>query len=359
MKKNINRRKFLKDTALTGFAGFITTNAVANIFKSGREEDDFKKLTLAKANEKKTNLRFNSNGEFKILQFTDTHVSFEGRDAENLGIFKYLDKIIQIEKPDLVMLTGDIASKDYTQKVYPLFLEVFVKHKVKWAAVLGNHDSKDVSNRNDIAKMLEGLPYCMNTCEAENIAGSTNFILPVYGKSEKTEALLYCMDTHSYSTMEPKVKGYAWFDISQINWYMSQSKQYTSENGKIPLPALAFFHIPLPEYDYAWNEEKISRIGEKREKICCPDINTGMFSAMLMSGDVMGTFVGHDHNNDFLIEYYNIALTYGRTSKLHHQDNPVLAGRVIVLKEGERSFDTWIRDLNGKKDLEYRYSSHE
>ncbi|NOR74816.1 MAG: hypothetical protein GQ525_06620 [Draconibacterium sp.] len=32
--------------------------------------------------------------------------------------------------------------------------------------------------------------------------------------------------------------------------------------------------------------------------------------------------------------------------------DPKAGGRVIVIKEGERSFETWIRDLKGNKELE-------
>ena len=60
-------------------------------------------------------------------------------------------------------------------------------------------------------------------------------------------------------------------------------------------------------------------------------------------GDVMGTFVGHDHTNDFIGKYYTIALAYGRKT----QDNDYMTdlvppgGRVIVLKEGKHQFETY------------------
>ena len=120
------------------------------------------------------------------------------------------------------------------------------------------------------------------------LIGNSNFALPVYGKSKKPEAILYCMDSNAYSTMKPRVEGYGWFDFSEIDWYRQKSIKYTRANGGTPLPALAFFHIPLPEYDLACNDPQLIRIGEKKEKVCCPDINTGMFAAMLECGDVMG-----------------------------------------------------------------------
>ncbi len=54
-----------------------------------------------------------------------------------------------------------------------------------------------------------------------------------------------------------------------------------------PLPALAFFHIPLPEYNEAASDENAILIGTRMEKACAPELNTGMFTAMKEAGDVM------------------------------------------------------------------------
>ncbi|MCG6188049.1 metallophosphoesterase family protein [Maribellus maritimus] len=295
----------------------------------------------------KIKLKFNPNGEFKIIQFTDTHVNIQ--KGQNLDIFEQFQKIIELEKPDLVMVTGDVVAEDEWKEAYPFFLELFETEKLPWAVVFGNHDSKDSASREDIALFLESLPFCLNVANDGGVTGSSNFVLPVYGDSEKAEALLYCLDSNSRSTLQPRVDGYGWFDLSQIGWYIRNSKKYTMLNGGEPLPALAYFHIPLPEYDLAWNDKKASKIGKKREPICCPDINTGMFAAMVQCGDVMGTFVGHDHYNDFVVNYYDIALAYGRASKIRNQKKPGLGSRVVVLKEGKREFDSWIREGTGKK----------
>ncbi|MCD7977389.1 MAG: hypothetical protein LUG51_09605 [Tannerellaceae bacterium] len=85
-------------------------------------------------------------------------------------------------------------------------------------------------------------------------------------------------------------------------------------------------------------------VGNQLENACSPEINTGMFTAMLMQGDVMGTFVGHDHVNDYIFNYYNIALAYGRFSGSKNTYTGLKNGvRVIELTEDEDGFDTWIR----------------
>lgn len=309
-------------------------------------------LTGTTIAQNKTDLRFNESGEFKIIQFTDTHVNTS--KGENLGIFEYLKKIIETENPDLVVVTGDIVTEDNPQKGYMMFVKAFQEVGVPWVMVFGNHDSEHNLSRKDLAKFLQSQPGCLNNDEGET-DGDSNFILTVSGKDSKAAALLYFMDSNDYSTLKPRVDGWGWFTNNQVEWYRKKSKAYTIANGGKPYPALAFFHIPFPEYELAMKNKKAISLGKKREKVCAPEINTGMFAAMLESGDVMGTFAGHDHYNDYIVTYYDIALAYGRASKLRNQHNPDLGGRVIVLKEGKREFDTWIRDMHGAKEQACNY----
>ncbi len=268
-------------------------------------------------------------------------------------MYETIAKILEIEKPDMAIITGDIVTERNPREGYKRLSDVFARFKIPWAAVFGNHDSENDMARKDLADYLAGLPYCLNNDKGETY-GHSNFVLPVYGKNAKIKALIYCMDSNDYSTLKPTVDGYGWFDISQINWYRNKSREFAMMNGGDPLPAVAFFHIPLPEYTQAWNNKTTPPIGVKNEDECSPDINTGMFAAMLESGDVMGTFVGHDHINDYIGVYYDIALAYGRVTKVmpNPAEDPLAGGRVIVLKEGRRKFDTWIRDMNGIKELE-------
>uniref|UniRef100_UPI003216D4DE metallophosphoesterase family protein n=1 Tax=uncultured Draconibacterium sp. TaxID=1573823 RepID=UPI003216D4DE len=298
-----------------------------------------------------TELKFDKNNRFKIVQFTDTHIDVE--NSKNLEVYQTVETVIKIEKPDFIIFTGDIMTQRNPQAGYELLIPIIQKYKIPWAVVFGNHESESNTTRKELAAYVQDLPYCLNNDDGST-DGNSNFVLEIKGKSGKTGALLYCMDSNSYSTLKPKVEGYGWFTFGQINWYRQKSKAFTRANGGNPLPALAFFHIPLPEYTAAWNNQINPPVGVKNEDECSPDINTGMFSAMLESGDVMGTFVGHDHINDYIGVHYGMALAYGRVTKImkNPEEDPLAGGRVIVLTKGKRIFDTWIRDMNGKKELE-------
>ena len=105
-------------------------------------------------------LKFDKNGEFKVVQFTDTHVKMANNS--NLNVFEIMKGVINIEKPDFVILTGDIATQNNPQEAYKLFVEVFKETKTPWAVVFGNHESESNLSRKRLADHLQSLPYCMN-----------------------------------------------------------------------------------------------------------------------------------------------------------------------------------------------------
>ncbi len=295
-------------------------------------------------------LRFDQNGELKIVQFTDTHIELKAN--KNLEVYATVENVLTTEKPDFVVLTGDIVTEDDPQEAYLKLFAIFERNKIPWAMVFGNHESEHNLSRERLADFIEKQPFCLNK-NLKNSVGYSNFILPVFGNDNKPTAQLYFMDSNTYSTLKPTVGGWGWFTHEQVDWYRRQSNKLTQSNGGNPFPALAFFHIPLPEYTAAWNNELNPPVGVKNEDECSPEINTGMYAAMLESGDVMGTFVGHDHINDYIGVQYGIALAYGRITKtMRGAEDPKAGGRVIILKEGERSFDTWIREGSGNKMLE-------
>jgi hypothetical protein len=290
-------------------------------------------------------LHFNKAGEFKIVQFTDTHIDYEL--GYNDPVFDLIAGIVDIEHPDLVMLTGDIIVKEGPGEVYQRFEALFAARNTPWAVVLGNHDEEYGTSRTQIVELLRKLPHCLTTME-RGITGASNFVLPVIGRDQKTKAVIYGLDSNSGSKMEDRVGGYDWFGFDQIEWYRKTSAAFTQKNGGKPLPSLAFFHIPFTEYNEAWDNKTIKPIGVKNERVSCPDVNSGMFTAMVECNDVMGTFVGHDHTDDFIGISHNIALAFGRCSGGENSYGELPdGGRVIVLKEGKRAFDTWIHEKGG------------
>lgn len=295
------------------------------------------------------NLQFHPNKTFKIVQFTDTHIKADDPDSD--AAFQTMAEVLDMEQPDLVVYTGDIVTGKPVEKGWELATKPCIDREIPFAVVFGNHDDEDGVSRAELTELITQMPFSLLQPKVEGVNGYGNYVLEIKSATGgNNAAILYCMDSNAYSTMKG-IEGYGWFQFDQVNWFLEQSRNQKMKNGRV-LPALAFFHIPLPEYRQAYGNEKNPPIGVRFEDECAPDINTGMFAAMLHAGDVMGTFVGHDHVNDYMAYLNGVALTYGRFTggKTTYGDLPNGA-RVIVLKEGERAFSSWIRLGNGEKLL--------
>ena len=296
-------------------------------------------LLSSAGNNTKTLLRFDKAGKFKILQFTDIHYLYNSYRSDSA--MAMIGRAIKEEKPDLVIVTGDVVCSKNTKKAWLALSKTFIDAGIPWAVTLGNHDVEFELTGEEIMETICGLPNCVAENGPTEISGSGNYVLKVnsYNSSE-TKAVLYFLDTH---TRLKKEKGWGYFDwirAEQIQWYREQSKKFTMENGGMPYPSLAFFHIPLIEYDKVW--QKKTTVGAKKEKVDSPDINSGMFSAFVEMNDVMGIFVGHDHVNNYIGCLHNICLAYGQSSGRDTYGDQK-GYRVIELYEGQRKFDTWIR----------------
>lgn len=292
-------------------------------------------------------LKFNQNKKFKIVQFTDVHMKY-GNPASDAALER-MSEVLDAEKPDLVVFTGDMVWSKPAAEGLREVMKPVVAHQVPFCVVYGNHDEEQGLTPEELYDVVKTIPYNITPNRVKGLSGFTNYVLPVAASdNKKTAAVLYCLDSHTYA-QQKGVGGYAWFEFDQINWFLENSASMTKRNGGTPLPALAFFHIPLPEYGEAASDESAIMTGIRKEKSCCPKLNSGMFTAMRQAGDVMATFAGHDHDNDYAVYWKGILLCYGRYTGGNTVYNNLPNGaRVIELNEGERTFKTWIRLKNNE-----------
>ena len=106
-------------------------------------------------------LRVREDGKFKIVQISDTHmvtgvgvckdaIDAHGNhlpesEADPLTV-KFIGKVLDVEKPDLVILTGDQLHHDIPDSQSALFKVVapIIERSIPFAAVFGNHDSEGI-----------------------------------------------------------------------------------------------------------------------------------------------------------------------------------------------------------------------
>lgn len=287
--------------------------------------------------QKRGELRFHD-GEFKIVQLTDIHYKLHN-PASSVAL-QCIEEVVKTETPDLIVITGDVVYSRPADSTLLAVTNCVSALGVPWVMLFGNHDEERGLTNAQLYDIARAMP--MNIQPERDGSPSPDYVLPVLSSDgQRPAALLYCMDSHNHA-QNSAVKGYAWITPQQVEWYRHMS-QAAIEQYHDTLPSLAFFHIPLPEYNQAAASEGDVLIGTRMEKACAPHINTGMFAAMRLQGDVMATFCGHDHDNDYVVMHEGILLAYGRYTGGNTEYNHLRNGaRVIVLKEGQRSFQSWI-----------------
>ncbi|KAG5594403.1 hypothetical protein H5410_035635 [Solanum commersonii] len=312
---------------------------------SSRLTTDYQNIQLKK--QPHLPLRFRSDGTFKILQVADMHygngmvtrcrdvLESEFNFCSDLNTTHFLRKMIHIEKPDLIVFTGDnIFGSSATDAAESLF-EVFapaIESGIPWAAVLGNHDQESTMNREELMSFISLMDYSvsqtfpmdpMKQQPMTNIDGFGNYNLEVRGApgsylSNSSILNLYFLDSGDRAIVDG-VRTYNWIRESQLSWLRGLSKRFqgqwklTDQSVEIPPlpvmhPALAFFHIPIPEI----RQGPIKNIvGTYREYVACSLVNSGVLKTFISMRDVKAFFIGHDHNNDYCGNLEGIWFCYG------------------------------------------------
>ncbi|WP_211748269.1 metallophosphoesterase family protein [Paenibacillus sp. Marseille-Q4541] len=302
-------------------------------------------------------MSFREDGTFTIVQFTDLHW-MDGRE-EDQRTRKLMELVMDAEQPDLVVFTGDViytgpVSEGNTPCTNPQqalrdAVAAVEDRNIPWALVFGNHDTEQRITREELMQVVMEHTNTVTIPGPDDISGSGNYTIELKDSTGKTGAALYFLDSGSYSKLQ-QVPGYNWIQRDQINWLTAESQRIHASQPDVDVkpPALAFFHIPIPEYQQVWDTQTC--IGHKSEPVCAPPVNSGLFTALLEMGDVIGTFCGHDHTNDFEGTLHGIRLCYGRASgyNTYGKEGFMRGARVMKLTEGKRDFETWFRVENGE-----------
>lgn len=286
---------------------------------------------------------FSEEGKFKVLQFTDIHFSDNNQvDQETVCLMR---KILQEEKPDLIIITGDTVYGENNVEYLPLALAPVIESQIPFSYTFGNHDTEDGADYSTLFPVITALPNCVAYHDETSKVGMGNHMLEVVDRNGEVKWVIAGIDSGNYNPI-PNMGGYAYIQREQINWYQNKIKEYEEKNPNFS--ALLFMHIPLPEYNEVWDMEVC--YGSKREGICSPKINSGFFAAMQEVGHTKGVFVGHDHINDFYGEMYGITLGYGRATgyNTYGQEDFLRGARIFVLDEKDTEhFETYIRLSDG------------
>ena len=296
---------------------------------------------------------FTTDREFRVMQLTDVHIGggFLSIDEDKKAI-NALAAMIAEEKPDLIIVTGDVSfavpyiSGTINNAIaHRMFMRLMERLGIPWTIVFGNHDSEAYNyyNRATVSKMYddEALEHCLFIPDGD-LSGEGNHVINVKNTAGLITQSFYMIDTHSYTDKDPLgiLWDYDYVKEDQIAWYANKIEAHKAVNAAVYATlsdeqkteyadllepkSLMFMHIPLTEVKAAYDEyvannrqntENVTYVrgfdGETDEVVYCSRTDVALFETVLEKGSTKALFYGHDHLNNFVLEYKGIRLSYG------------------------------------------------
>lgn len=308
------------------------------------------------------------NGKFRIMQIADT----QEIPAVSSDTIKLISAALDREKPDLVVFTGDQIKgyssffmgdkgKANVESTIKKLIAPLEERNIPFTMTFGNHDGEAALKNSEQFEIYKQSPVFVYAEPAADDDKGT-FCLNIDSKF-----LVYLFDTHSRA----QGGGYSGLNEKQLDWYRKTRDSFDS-----PLPSVAFQHIPTPEYFDVIKPVKRFTKGAVRaygnhknefytldpqncglrdfmgESPAAPYENSGEIDAFLEKGEVLGLFVGHDHNNSFVADYKGISLCYTQGAGFNVYGPGYDRGVRIIDLDENGSFETktvTFGELCGKK----------
>ena len=293
-----------------------------------------------------------SDKEIKVLQLTDVHLGGGWMSTKNDAMsLNAVAAILNAEKPDLVVFSGDMAypvpfqAGTFNNKSGAKMLaELMETLGVYWTATYGNHDTEAYSyfNREKITEFYSAYPHSLMRDGAEGVDGYGNQVFNVINSDGMITRSIFAIDSHAY--VDGDILGIFWkydnIHENQIEWYKSIIEENNKHNefkilassqsdfgqkykDLLIVPSTVFIHVPLEEYKTAWSEyvdngfsdtENVKfnygAAGETDRIVYHGVYPDNFFETMLELGSTDSVFCGHDHLNNFSINYKGIDLVY-------------------------------------------------
>ena len=147
----MKRRDFLKTSAMAALSG------VAIIVPSVLASSATKKPSDGRVN----NFVFRPDGKFKVLQLTDTH--YVSGDPRSQRALDNVVEMLEMEKPDLVIHTGDVIFGNPAEKGFRELFQPLVDRNIPFAVAMGNHESDFDLNRAEAFEVIRSIKGNINT----------------------------------------------------------------------------------------------------------------------------------------------------------------------------------------------------
>ena len=320
-----------------------------------------------------------SDREVRILQLTDTQIidSSQMRTADRLtasmieswargnidkNCFNYITELIENERPDLILLTGDIVYGEFDDSgiIWTRIIDFMDSFGIPWAPIFGNHDNESAKGVAWQCEQLEKAKNCL--FKRGSVTGNGNYSIGLVDENGKIRRIIYMLDSHGCLIGTGLGAGLA---QDQIDWFKGISAAVDAAYGE-EVPAFACYHIASLDFQTAF----VNKYGYAADATFNLDVtgvdgdfgqkkeNLSYFPTALASdlkaANVEAVFVGHDHVNNYSIVYDGIRYTYGTKTGVYDYHNGSMVGGTLIrmIADGEFEVSHKYLDINEMTDRE-------
>ncbi len=311
--------------------------------------------------------------DFVILNLTDVQMTPDEwkKDSVQYKGLKYnVDELIKRNSPDLITVSGDIAQDPKSASEFRLFADFIDGYGIPWAPVWGNHDYK-CGNDGDFEEAFElvdeasfifdSYEYCIFE-KGPIPQGNGNYLIGIEENGRIVEAIFMvdCLDLGTCGALGNQITIpflYGTETLPHIEWYKEAVAAITELGCN---DSLIITHVPIECYynaidaayknrdvtleesytDEPWNPGYEDSFGVIQEGPTGVSFDDKFFEAIKeMNGHTKNVLVGHDHINNFSIEYEGIRLTYSLKTGIGNYYNPEMIGGTVLKVNSEGIYD--------------------
>ena len=307
--------------------------------------------------------------------------------------------MLDFDKPDLVVLNGDLITGDNAYlhnatEVVEQMMAPMVARNLPWASTYGNHDHQYNLSGEAILEHENRWPNSLTRDMVPgHDAGVSNYYLPVMPNNCTDKAacspslLLWFFDSRGGFEFQQKeengdlVGKPNWVDVSVVEWFQQTNAALVQRHGGM-IPSLAFVHIPTnasralqtiskvhPNYQPGINDDY--PIDVQSQGWCPEGYNDGtcqyggldvpFMQAITETPGLMALFSGHEHGDTWCYKWTGLVppmtvagdgvnLCFGQHTGYGGYGNWIRGARqVLVTQEKLRDLEieTWIRLESG------------
>lgn len=294
---------FAMITAITSF--FSTPGAFKELVNKGDIAGFADTVTEYK---KAPDFSCDENGDFTVLQFSDTHFT-TGLSYTDTRVLRKMQEQTEAYKPDLVVVLGDMINDGDLgayNKAYVLrtVAEMFDSLEQYWAYIPGNNDGLNYGTSADVTAYLSQYDYCL-AADVKEVSGGAQYSLDIYDGETLTHSLVF-LDTMDYDD-EDSEHIYGYVHADQVEWCEKEiaAKQEINPNVNVSF----FMHENTPAFrkaalDGKAYKEGYATISVSAEKYDIPK-NQPLDDVFADAGCVGLVSIGHVHPSEAQCSFYN------------------------------------------------------